>query len=216
MEKKYFLKTLLKSGAHLGILPVAPQMFPYIYGYRGKNPLLHAHKILFLMQKALVFLNGVHKTNHQILLVNSDPEYVNLVQFLGLKIKQPYVNEAWIGGLLTNWGQMKPSITFFNQFDACFSPTLNKHNNNFPKYLNSRKKLDGIKKIRTLPAALFLFQTIKNEDILREAKILKIPTVGFVETSTKTSDIDYPIPLNTKSFKSTYLFCQLWWFIIKK
>lgn len=66
------------------------------------------------------------------------------------------------------------------------------------------------------PAALFLFQTLNNGNIVREAKILNIPVIALVETSTQVKNIEYPIPLNNQSMKSVYLFCQLWWSSVQK
>ena len=216
MDSKCFFKNILKSGAHLGTTPVAPSIFHYIQGYRGRNPLVNVQEIFLLTRRALIFLNTIYKDGNQILLVNSDPGYSNLVQFLALKLKQPYVNEAWVGGLLTNWEQMKFSITFFRQFDSSLTSAVNQQGKPFPKYLKKRKKFDGIKEMRALPAALFLFQTAKNKAILREAKLLKIPIIALVGTSTRALKIDYPIPMNTQSIKSVYVFCQLWWSVVKK
>ena len=66
------------------------------------------------------------------------------------------------------------------------------------------------------PAALFLFQTLNNEHIVREAKILNIQVVAIVETATPNGNIEYQVPFNTQSMKSVYLFCQLWWSTVKK
>ena len=61
------------------------------------------------------------------------------------------------------------------------------------------------------PTSVFLLQTLNNEYIIREANFLIIPVIALVETSTRVKNIEYPVPLNTQSMNSVYLFCQLWW-----
>jgi len=216
MQKKHLLKELVEKKSHLGATQVNSPMFQYIQGYRGKTPVLNLHETLSLLQKTLAFLKMLHAEKHQILLINSEPKYSALVQFLAKKLHQPYVNEAWIGGLLTNWEQMKTSVVAFHKFDAFFESSLQKQSTPFPKYLKTKKKLSGVKTLQQRPAAVFLFQTLNNENIIREAKVLNIPVIGLVETSAQIKTIEYPVPLNNQSMKSVYLFCQLWWSSVQK
>ena len=102
MQKEKVLSELIKNKTHLGTTPVDPTMFQYLQGYRGKTPVINLKETLALLQKTFAFLKVVHFQKTQILLVNSEPKYSTLVQFLANKINQPYVNEVWIGGLLTN------------------------------------------------------------------------------------------------------------------
>jgi small subunit ribosomal protein S2 len=216
MRDKHLLDRLVQQKAHLGSASVASNMFQYIQGYRGKTPFINLQETLFLLQRALAFLKTLHDAKGQILLVNSEPKYTTLVQFLSHKLEQPYVNEAWIGGLLTNWEQMKTSVGAFHKFDSFFEPFLQQQQTPFPKYLKTKKKLKGIKNMHQRPAALFFFPTLNNEHIVREAKILNIPVVALVETATPNGNIEYPVPFNTQSMKSVYLFCQLWWSTVQK
>ena len=78
------------------------------------------------------------------------------------------------------------------------------------------EKIKGVKNMKQRPTAVFLFQTLNNENIIREANILNIPVIALVETSTRVKNIEYPVPLNTQSMKSVYLFCQLWWASVQK
>ena len=216
MQEENSFGELVEKKAHLGATPVNPTMFQYLEGYRGKSPVINLTETLSLLLKTLAFLKVLQSQKHQILLVNSEPKYSTLVQFLANKLQQPYVNEAWIGGLLTNWDQMKTSVGAFQKFNSFFESSLQQQQTPFPKYLKTKKKLKGVKNMQQRPAALFLFQTLNNENIVREAKILNIPVIALVETSTQVKNIEYPIPLNNQSMKSVYLFCQLWWSSVQK
>ena len=215
MQKEKVLSELIKNKTHLGTTPVDPTMFQYLQGYRGKTPVINLKETLALLQKTFAFLKVVHFQKTQILLVNSEPKYSTLVQFLANKINQPYVNEVWIGGLLTNWDQMKTSVGAFHRFDSFFESSFQQQTP-FPKYLKTKKKIKGVKNMKQRPTAVFLFQTLNNENIIREANILNIPLIALVETSTRVKNIEYPVPLNTQSMKSVYLFCQLWWASVQK
>ena len=172
MQEENSFGELVEKKAHLGATPVNPTMFQYLEGYRGKTPVINLTETLSLLLKTLAFLKVLQSQKHQILLVNSEPKYSTLVQFLANKLQQPYVNEAWIGGLLTNWDQMKTSVGAFQKFNSFFESSLQQQQTPFPKYLKTKKKLKGVKNMQQRPAALFLFQTLNNENIVREAKIL--------------------------------------------
>jgi ribosomal protein S2 len=188
---------------------VNPQLFDYIEGFRNHLALLKNNKSFFLLKKAIIFLKALNKNNQTILFINTNPKLSFLTRKTAAQLMQPYSNEYWIPGLLTNWSQFQPSIQSFQYCEKYFHDFLAKKKMVFPKYLKQKKKLEGLGHLKSLPSALVLFQLEGNEAILKESRLLNIPIVVFTDCTKSTKNIDYPVPINSDSLPLVYFFCSL-------
>jgi len=188
---------------------VNAQLFEYIEGFRNHLALLKNSQSFFLLKKAIIFLKALNKNNHTILFINTNPKLSFLTKKTASRLMQPYSNEYWIPGLLTNWLQFQPSIQSFHYCEQYFGQFLKEKRMVFPKYIKQRKKLEGLAPLKKLPSALVLFQLEGNESILKESQLLNIPVVAFTDCTKSTKNIDYPIPVNPEFFPLIYFFCSL-------
>jgi len=186
-----------------------PQFFVYLEGFRNHLALIQQDKSLFLLKKALFFLRTLQKQKQSILFINNNPDLSFLIQKTAVNLNQPYSNESWIPGLLTNWRAFKPSVQSFDLCVKYFGQFLEKKQMNLPKYLKQKKKLQGLTVLKDKPSALVLFQYQGNESILKEAKMCNIPVVIFMDCPGSSLDVEYLIPLNTQSLPLIYFFCSL-------
>lgn len=209
-SKSSRLKQLHGRVAQLGSTQVHAWMFPYVLGYRNRVPFFNAEETLVAMQKALLFIQQIHQRKGTFLLVNTRPAFASLVQKTASFAKQPYVNQYWIGGLLTNWRQLKYSVHAYKMFETFMSPIMRDDRIVFPKYAKAQKRFAGVQNMQHMPDALILFQaTTTYKHILDEAKRLKIPVITCMDTYAPKVDVEYPIPVNVHSKPFFHFFCRL-------
>jgi small subunit ribosomal protein S2 len=196
--------------AHLGSTQVHAWMFPYVLGYRDRVPFFNVEETLVAMQKALLFVQMVHARKGRILLVNTRPSFASLVKKTASLAKQPYVNEYWIGGLLTNWKQLKYSVHAYKMFETFMSSMMLGGGIVFPKYAKAQKRFAGVQEMTHTPDVLILLQaTTTYKHILDEAKRLKIPVITCMDTYAPKVFVEYPIPVNVHSKAFFHFFCRL-------
>ena len=187
---------------------VNPQLFDLIDGFRNHLAVVDTEKSTLLLKKAIIFLRSLQQDKKTILLINNNPKLSFLTKKTALNLNQPYSNEYWIPGLLTNWNGFQTTIKSFQYCDQYFGAFLKKKKIVFPKYLKQKKKLEGLTLLKSRPDVLVLFQLVGNESILKEAQLLNIPVVAFSDCTKSFFNVDYPIPMDTNVFSMTYLFCS--------
>ena len=188
---------------------VHPRLFGYVEGFRNHLAVLKGAESNLLATKAVLFLRAVQGKGGPILLINRNPKLSALVTHTARHLGQPYANEYWIPGVLTNWTQFTPTLRAFQACAKVFGPFLAATRLVVPKYTKQRKKLEGLVGLRTLPSALLLFQLGGNEAIVREAQALHIPLVVLTDCTGPLQGVEYPVPLNTESVDVVYTFCQM-------
>lgn len=210
MTKYTLHKKLHRHVAQLGSTQVHTWMFPYLLGYRDRVPFFNAEETLVALQKALLFVQQVYIRNGNMLLVNTHPRFASLVKKTASLLKQPYVNEYWIGGLLTNWRQLKYSVHAFKKFETFMSSMMLEDGIVFPKYAKAQKRFTGVQNMRYMPDVVILLQaTTTYVHILDEAKRLKIPVITCMDTYAPQVHVAYPIPVNVHSKAFFHFFCRL-------
>ena len=204
------IKQIQQMQSHIGAVEINSWMFPYVLGYRDRVPFFNIEETLVATQKALNFIQHVHKEKGTILLVNTNPLFGPLVKKTALLAKVPYVNEHWIGGLLTNWQQLKYSVHAFQKFETFIATLLTNNAVAFPKYSKAKKRFEGIQKMTSSPDVLVLLQaTTAHKHIIDEAKRLKIPVVSCVDSYAPNVEIEYPIPVNVNSKAFFHFLCHI-------
>ena len=131
-----------------------------------------------------------------------------------------FTQEKWVGGTLTNWKQIIQSISIYSQFKDKFDLFLTKHNIQFPIYQKYDKRYQGLHPLMTsLPDVVIITNPEENEIALREAHLLKIPVIGFINSETDLKyirHIDYVIPGNNKSSSFIYFCLNLFFTLLMK
>jgi ribosomal protein S2 len=188
---------------------VSANLFELLQGYRNHLSVVEHKKTFLLLKKAFLFLQTLQQQKQTMLFINNNPKFSFLVKNTANSLNQPYSNEYWIPGLLTNWESFGPKVRSFEYCESYFGSYLKKKSGLFPKYLKQKKKLEGLTTLKTKPSALVLFQHSGNESILKEAQLLNIPVVVFTDCTKSIANVDYFLPLNTELFQTVYFFCNL-------
>ena len=167
------------------------------------------------------------KKKKRILIVNTNPEYANLIEnfyrsTLHKNVSVCYCNEKWVGGFLTNWKQVCRSIQTYMAFSERFETFISKNNINFPRYKKMSMSFQGLKKqyLKKRPVFLnkadynrpdliFLINPNENRHVVEEAVSLNIPVVAITDSNTNLYGISYPIPGNSNSIEFVH-YCLQW------
>ena len=209
---------LLDAGIHFGHKTSRwnPKMAPYIYGTRDNIHIIDLQQTVPLMQIALKKIYETVKNNGKVLFVSSKVQATELVAEYAEKCGQFYVNNRWLGGMLTNWTTISKSIKKIDNIekileDEELSSTYTKKeildlNRKREKLLRS---LAGIRKIGGRPDLIVVIVTNKEHLAISEAVKLSIPVVAVVDSNSDPDNIDYPIPGNDDAIRSIRLYCHL-------
>ena len=209
---------LLDAGIHFGHKTSRwnPKMAPYIYGTRDNIHIIDLQQTVPLMQIALKQIYETVKNNGKVLFVSSKVQATDLVAEYAEKCGQFYVNNRWLGGMLTNWTIISKSIKKIDNIEKILEDeelvaTYTKKevldlNRKREKLL---KSLAGIRKIGDRPDLIVVIDTNKEHLAITEAAKLNIPVVAVVDSNSDPDNIDYPIPGNDDAIRSIRLYCHL-------
>ena len=201
-------KELVRLGAHFGHIKrrLHPKMNRYIWGVRSNVHLFDVSKSAQLIERAAKFLESVAAEGKTILWVGTKKPARAAILEVADKLKMPHVNHRWIGGTLSNFSQVKKSVTKMLHYEDVLSKS-----EKFPHYtkkeLNSltkmvdrlKKNIGGIKNLNWPIGAIVLVDALKERSALREAATVGIPVVALVDTNSDPSLVDYVIPINDDS-----------------
>lgn len=213
---KISVTDLFKAKIHLGHTKkfVSPKMLQYIHDINNKISIINLDLTLKLLTQALNFIENIIKNNGTILFVGTKRQASKITKEYAEKISMPYVDNRWLGGLLTNYKTIKNSINKLKELENNlennkFNHLTKKEMLNTNKQLNKLKlKLNGIKNMEKIPDALFLIDSNYEKIALLEAEKLKIPVISIVDTNSDPEKIDYIIPGNDDSTDSINFFLK--------
>lgn len=217
MFDKIDLKKLVEAGLHFGHQRHrwSPQMKPYIWGHRNGVHLIDISKAAQALERAAKFLESVAAENKQILWVGTKKVAAKPLATIAQELNMPYVDYRWVGGMLTNYSQVKKSVTKMLHFEDVLAKSedsnyTKKELNHFNK-TNERlnKSVGGIRKLQWPVGAVVIIDTKKEATALREAVQSNIPVVALVDTNCDPSLVDYVIPGNDDSTKSISLVLEI-------
>ncbi len=208
------MKLLLEAGVHFGHQTNKwnPKMKPYIFGARNGIYIIDLQQTVGLFQKAYQFVAETVAEGGEILFVGTKKQSQESIREESEKCGMPYVNQRWLGGMLTNFATIKRSIDRLNELDRMFDDDSIKA---FPKkeilgLQKHREKLSkvlgGIRTIKGLPKGLFVVDPKRENIAITEARKLKIPIVAMVDTNCDPDLIDYIIPGNDDAIRAIKLF----------
>jgi len=210
------MKALLEAGVHFGHQTNKwnPKMKPYIFGARNNIYIIDLQQTVGLFQIAYNFVVNMVADGGELLFVGTKKQAQESLREEAERCNMPYVNQRWLGGMLTNFTTIKKSIDRLNSLDRMFADDSIKA---FPKkeilkLQKERAKLDnvlgGIRHIRGIPKAIFVVDPKREEIGVKEARKLKIPVVGIVDTNCDPDEIDYIIPGNDDAIRAIKLFAS--------
>ena len=208
------MKLLLEAGVHFGHQTNKwnPKMKPYIFGARNGIYIIDLQQTVGLFQTAYQFIVDTVMNGREVLFVGTKKQSQESIREEADRAGMPYVNQRWLGGMLTNFSTIKKSIDRLNDLDRMFADDSIKA---FPKkeimgLQKDREKLSkvlgGIRNIKGLPGALFIVDPKREQIAVTEARKLKIPIVAMVDTNCDPDLIDYIIPGNDDAIRAIKLF----------
>ncbi|MFA4916385.1 MAG: 30S ribosomal protein S2 [Syntrophales bacterium] len=208
------MKLLLEAGVHFGHQTNKwnPRMKPYIFGARNNIYIIDLQQTVGMFQDAYNFVVDVVASGKELLFVGTKKQSQEAIKEETSRCGMPYVNQRWLGGMLTNFSTIKKSIDRLNTLDKMFE---DENITALPKkevlrLQKERDKLDkvlgGIRNIKGLPGAVFIVDTKRETIAVNEAKKLKIPIVAIVDTNCDPEKIDYIIPGNDDAIRAIKLF----------
>src|SRR5499426_4526901 len=208
------LKDLLEAGVHFGHQTKRwnPKMKPYIFGERNGIYILDLGKTLKLFRDAEEFVARLAAEGRTILFVGTKRQAKDVIAEEALRAGVYFVNERWLGGLLTNFATIQRSLGRLRDLEAMSTDgryeTLSKKEiaRNEKERRKLAKNLEGIRGMSRLPDAVFVVDTKKEQIAVDEARKLKIPVIGVVDTNCDPDQVEYVIPGNDDALRSIRLF----------
>ena len=211
------IKQLLEAGVHFGHQTQRwnPKMKKYIFGERNGIYIINLEITLTLIQKALAFVKEVAASGQEVMLVGTKRQAQDSLRQAAERAGMPYVDQRWLGGMLTNFETVRKSVARLDQIDkmeedGSFQFVTKKEVGMLKKEREKLiKNLSGVRKMRRLPGAIFVIDAKKEEIGIKEAVKLGIPVVAVLDTNCDPDLVDYPIPGNDDAIRAIKLFCDL-------
>ncbi len=209
------MREMLEAGVHFGHQTRFwnPKMAPFIFGHRNKIHIINLEKSLPMFQEAQKFAKQLAANRGTILMVGTKRQARELVAEQAQRAGVPYVDQRWLGGMLTNFKTVKTSIKRLKDMKAQQETGLEsmskKEQLMFSRELEKLEKdIGGIQDMNALPDAIFVIDVGYHKIAVAEAKKLGIPLIGVVDSNHSPEGIDYVIPGNDDSAKAVALYAR--------
>ena len=210
------LKDLLEAGVHFGHQTKRwnPKMKEYIFGERNGIYIIDLGKTVKLFRDAEAFITKLAAEGRTILFVGTKRQAKDVVAEEAQRCAMFYVNERWLGGLLTNFATIQRSLGRLRDIETMATDgryeTLSKKEiaRNEKERRKLQKNLEGIRGMARLPDAVFVVDTRKEKIAVDEARKLKIPVLGIVDTNCDPDEVDFVIPGNDDALRAIRLFAS--------
>ena len=213
---EFSMKELIDAGVHFGHKTKRwnPRMAPFIYGTRNDIHIIDLQQTVPMLHRALGAVRATVAKNGRILFVGTKRQASDEIAIAAKRCGQYYVNNRWLGGMLTNWSTIQNSIRQLRKIED----RLGEQNSGLSKkeiltMTRQRDKLErslgGIREMGGKPDLLFIIDTNREELAVKEAQKLGIPIVAIADTNCTTDGIDFPIPGNDDATRAIKLYLQL-------
>ena len=209
------MREMLDAGVHFGHQTRFwnPKMAPFIFGHRNKIHIINLEKTLPLFDEAMKFVRQLSTKRGTILMVGTKRQAREVIKLEAQRAGMPFVDQRWLGGMLTNFKTVKGSLKKLKdmqaQVEAGTQPSLKKEALMFQRDIAKLEKdIGGIADMNALPDAIFVIDVGFHKIAIAEAKKLGIPVIGVVDTNHSPEGIDYVIPGNDDSAKAVALYAR--------
>jgi small subunit ribosomal protein S2 len=208
------MKELLEAGVHFGHQTKRwnPKMKEYIFGERNGIYIIDLQKTLKMFKEASKFVQDLATDGRIVLFVGTKRQAQDAIAEEAQKCGAFYINQRWLGGLLTNWVTVQKSVKRLKELDEMATDGRYEllPKKEVIKLERERKHLQanlaGIKNMSRLPDAIFVIDSNKEQIAVREARKLGIPVVAVVDTNCDPTEVDYVIPGNDDALRAIRLF----------
>jgi small subunit ribosomal protein S2 len=210
------MKDLLEAGVHFGHQTKRwnPKMKPFIFGERNGIYIIDLGRTAKLYREAAEFVSKLAGEGGTVLFVGTKRQAQDAIAEEAQRCNMFFVNQRWLGGLLTNFSTIQRSLARLRELEAMTTDgryeTLSKKE--IARLEKERRKLaknlDGIRGMSRLPDAVFIVDTKHEQIAVDEARKLKVPVIGVVDTNCDPDEVDYVIPGNDDALRSIRLFAQ--------
>ncbi|MBT0570866.1 30S ribosomal protein S2 [Curvibacter sp. CHRR-16] len=209
------MREMLEAGVHFGHQTRFwnPKMAPFIFGHRNKIHIINLEKSQPMLEEAIKFVKQLSAKRGTILMVGTKRQAREIVAEEAQRAGTPYVDQRWLGGMMTNFKTVKTSIKRLKDMKAQQETGLDsmskKEQLMFVRELEKLEKdIGGIQDMNTLPDAIFVVDVGYHKIAIAEARKLGIPLIGVVDTNHSPEGIDYVIPGNDDSAKAVALYAR--------
>ncbi|GMQ77521.1 MAG: hypothetical protein BMS9Abin02_0009 [Anaerolineae bacterium] len=204
------MKALLETGVHFGHRTRRwnPKMKPYIFTERNGIHILDLQQTLINIDKAHDLVRETVTQGGEVLFVGTKRQAQDTIAREASRSRQPYVNERWLGGTLTNWQTIRQRIDYLNNLerrrdDGEFELLKKKERLQFTREIEKLgSRLGGIRNMKGLPSLLYIVDVNHEETAVREANKLGIPIIAMVDTNCDPDAIDHVIPSNDDAIRA--------------
>jgi len=211
------MKNLLEAGVHFGHQTRRwnPKMKPFIFTERNGIYILDLQKTLARIEETYSFVRDIASEGGTVLFVGTKKQAQESIKEEAERCEMPYVNNRWLGGMLTNFNTIKKRIDRLKKLEAMSDDETTAL---LPKkevlklqkeYLKLERNLGGIKNLEGLPSAVYIVDTRKERIALKEARRLEIPIIGIVDTNCDPDEVDYIIPGNDDAIRAVALITKV-------
>jgi small subunit ribosomal protein S2 len=210
------MRQMLEAGVHFGHQTRYwnPKMAPFIFGHRNKIHIINLEKTLPMYLDAAKFVRQLSANKGTILFVGTKRQARDIVAEEAARAGAPFVDQRWLGGMLTNFKTMKASIKRLKDMeqmtlDGTFEKMSKKEALVIQREMEKlTKSIGGIKEMTGVPDALFVIDVGYQKNAIVEAKKLGIPVIGVVDTNNSIEGVDYIIPGNDDSTRAIRLYAR--------
>ena len=217
-ESKFTMRQLLEAGVHFGhhTRRWNPKMKAFIFGERNKVHIINLEKTVPLLHIALNAMTEIVANGGRVLFVGTKRQAAPLIADAAKRSGQFFVNNRWLGGMMTNWKTVSKSIKRLHDLDKLLEDddkTKGLTKKELLQLTREQAKLErslgGIKEMGGIPDALFVIDINKEDLAIAEARKLGIPVFAVIDTNCNPDGIDYPIPGNDDATRAIGLYCDL-------
>lgn len=210
------MRQMLEAGVHFGHQTRFwnPKMAPYIFGHRNKIHIINLEKTLVMYEEAMKYVRQLSSNRGVILFVGTKRQARDIVREEAARCGSPYVDQRWLGGMLTNFKTIKQSIKRLHDMetmtqDGTLEKMIKKEALDLQRELDKlNSSLGGIKDMKGLPDALFVIDVGYQKGAITEARKLGIPVIGVVDTNHNPDGLQYVIPGNDDSSRAIRLYAR--------
>jgi small subunit ribosomal protein S2 len=211
------LKDLLEAGVHFGHQTKRwnPKMKPFIFMEKNGIHIIDLRKTLEATDTSREVVRKIAEEGKTVLFLGTKTQAKSAIKDEAERCGMPYVTERWLGGTLTNFGTIRKSLNKLEHLESLEADgTIEQFKKKEALSLSREKEkllraLGGIRTMDKLPSLVFVIDTTKEYNAVREARKLKIPIVALVDTNADPAEVDYPVPANDDAMRAIKLFCKV-------
>jgi small subunit ribosomal protein S2 len=208
------MRDMLAAGVHFGHQTRFwnPKMAPFIFGARNKIHIINLERTVPAFNEALGYLKTLSARRHKVLFVGTKRSAAKVIREQAMRVEMPFVDQRWLGGMLTNYKTIRQSIRRLQELEAqsadgTFERLTKKEALTKRRLMEKlERSLGGIKNMGGLPDALFVVDVQHEHIAVSEANKLGIPVVGIVDTNSDPVGVDYVIPGNDDAIRAVRLY----------